>query len=157
MSELLNGLRYEITGDDNIDIACLACDTSEVKKGCMFFCIEGGQVDGHKLYGKAVGDGAIALVVEHYVKSQVTQIKTEDTRKFMALVAKNYYHNAIDNMKLICVVGTNGKTSTTYLIDSIFTEAGYNTGLIGSNGVFICGERFANKLTTPDPIDLHGW
>lgn len=157
LQQLLNGLNYEIKGETFIDVDSLACDTRQVKKGCMFFCIKGGQVDGHSFYRKAVGDGAVAIVCEKPLDTEVTQIIVKDSREFMARVAKNFYHNAIDKMKLIAVVGTNGKTSTTYLIDSVLNVAGYNTAVVGSNGIFINGQHYDSTLTTPDPIQLHSW
>lgn len=157
LQQLLNGLCYEIRGDGFADVTSLACDTRQVKSGCMFFCLRGANVDGHALFRKVVGDGAVAIVCDHPLDTEITQVIVKDTREFMSLVAKNFYHNAIDKMKLIAVVGTNGKTSTTYLIESVLNCAGYNTGVIGSNGVFINGQHHDSILTTPDPIQLHSW
>ncbi|MCM1042962.1 MAG: UDP-N-acetylmuramoyl-L-alanyl-D-glutamate--2,6-diaminopimelate ligase [Corallococcus sp.] len=157
LSELVSGLSYKLIGFGDIEITSLSCDTSTVKQGCMFFCLKGSQVDGHNLFRKAVGDGARVLVCQKKLDTEVTQIIVENTRAFMARVAKKFYHNAIDKMKLITIVGTNGKTSTTYLLDAIFNSAGYNTGVIGTNGIFINGQRYDSKLTTPDPIELHYW
>lgn len=157
LSEVLQGLCYEIVGNPDIEVSSLACSTTEVKSGCMFFCIKGTQVDGHDLFRKAVGDGATVLVVERRLNTAVTQVIVEDVRATMACAAKQFYDNVADKLKIVCVVGTNGKTSTTYLLDAIFNKAGYNTAVIGSNGVFINGRHHDSQLTTPDPINLHRW
>jgi UDP-N-acetylmuramoyl-L-alanyl-D-glutamate--2,6-diaminopimelate ligase len=157
LSELLNGLCYEIIGDSDITVASLSCSTTTVKPLCMFFCLVGERVDGHDLYRKVVGDGAIAIVCQKKLDTKVTQIVVDNSRAFMAEVAKRFYHNAAEKMKIVSVVGTNGKTSTTYLLDAIFTKAGYKTGVIGSNGIFINGHHHDSALTTPDPIELHSY
>ncbi len=157
LSQLLTGLNYTLIGNGDITITCLSSDTSTVKQGAMFFCLQGDNFDGHDFFRKAIGDGASVVVCQKILDTKATQIVVEDTRAFMSLVAKRFYHNAADKLKIICVVGTNGKTSTTYLLDAIFNKAGYNTGVIGSNGVFINGNHYDSKLTTPDPIELNYW
>lgn len=157
LGELLQGLSYTVIGNADVEVESLACHTADVKQGCMFFCIKGLQIDGHQLFRKAVGDGAVVLVVDHVLDTKVTQVVVEDVRQVMAQCAKRFYDNVCDKMRIVCVVGTNGKTSTTYLLDAIFGKAGYNTAVIGSNGVFINGQHHDSALTTPDPIQLHKW
>lgn len=157
LSQLLMGLNYTLVGNGDVKVTSLACDTSKVKQGAMYFCLKGDSFDGHDFFRKALGDGASVIVCQRQLDTKATQIVVDDTRAFMSLVAKRFYHNAVDKLKVICVVGTNGKTSTTYLLDAIFNKAGYNTGVIGSNGVFINGHRYDSKLTTPDPIELNYW
>lgn len=156
LAELIKGVKAEVVGADSIEIASLACDTSEVGRGGLFFCLVGGQADGHDFAPKAAFDGAAALVVERRLDISITQVIVEDSRAAMAVMAKRFYGNAADRLQLIAVVGTNGKTSTTYLINSILRQAGHRTAVIGTNGVFIGEERHPSKLTTPDPIELHG-
>lgn len=157
LSQLLSGIKHTLIGEGDIDVAMLAHHTNAVKNGCMFFCIKGSNIDSHKLIAKVVADGAIVLVVDHPCDIALTQVVVDDVRMCMALVAKSFYNNCIDRMKLITIVGTNGKTSTSYLLDAILTKAGYNTGIIGSNGVFISGKHYDSNLTTPDPIEMHSW
>ncbi len=157
LQQILNGVSFSTSGSGDPDITSLSCDTRTVKPGCLFFCLKGSSYDGHDFFRKVIGDGAAAIVTERRLNTAALQIIVEDSREVMAYAAKNFYGNAIDNMKLICVVGTNGKTSTTYLLDAVFNNAGFNTGVIGSNGVFINGQRYDSPLTTPDPIELHYW
>jgi UDP-N-acetylmuramoyl-L-alanyl-D-glutamate--2,6-diaminopimelate ligase len=156
LAELLKGIKAEVYGSDEVEITSLSCSSTDVKKGTLFFCLVGGQADGHDFAPKAVYDGAVALVVEKKLETTaVTQVVVEDSRAVMALVAKRFYGNAADKLKLIAVVGTNGKTSTTYLINSIFRQAGRSSAVIGTNGLIVDDEKTPLNLTTPDPIELH--
>lgn len=157
LSQLLAGLCYTLHGNGDIDIGSLACHTANVHGGCMFFCIKGANVDGNQLVSKAVGDGAVVVVCDHILPTAITQVVVNDVRLTMALVAKAFYNNCVDSLHVVSVVGTNGKTSCTYIMEGIFSRAGYNTGIIGSNGVFINGKHYSSTLTTPDPIDMHYW
>ncbi len=157
LQELLNGVCYDMAGGGNPQITALSCDTSTIEKGCLFFCLKGNRHDGHNYYRKAVGDGAAALVCEHKLDTKALQIVVRDSRLAMAQIAKNFYENCADKLKIISVVGTNGKTSTAFILESILCKAGYKTGLIGTNGVYVNGRRYDCSLTTPDPIELHYW
>lgn len=157
LQQILNGVSYVAVGEGNPDVTSLACDTSNVKQGCLFFCIKGQKHDGHDFFRKAVGDGAVALVCDHPVETQILQIVVEDVRAVMSIAAKNFFDCCVDRLKVISIVGTNGKTSTSYVLDSILSKAGYKTAVIGTNGVFINGQKYPCQLTTPDPIELHSW
>ena len=156
LGEFLKGVQYKVVGDiDNLDIISIANDTKEVTKGSCFYCIEGGNVDGHTLADIAVSKGASVLMVTHAIDIDVPQIVVKDTRSAMSITAGNYFGNPRDKLKLIGVTGTNGKTTTTYLLQSILSSAGKKTGVIGTLGVKIDKINLPNKLTTPDPIDMH--
>ena len=157
LQQLLNGVSFEIIGNSNPEVTSLACDTSQVKAGCLFFCLKGAKHDGHDFFRKAIGDGAVAIVCERPLETQALQIIVDDVRSVMGIVAKNFYASAVDNLKVISIVGTNGKTSTSYVLEAILSRAGYKTAVIGTNGVFFNGQRHASALTTPDPIELHYW
>ncbi|MDE7454604.1 MAG: UDP-N-acetylmuramoyl-L-alanyl-D-glutamate--2,6-diaminopimelate ligase [Clostridia bacterium] len=157
LNQLLNGVSYKVYGQGNPYIQSLCCDTSKVTQGCLFFCLKGSKYDGHNYFRKAIGDGAVAVVCEHKLDTQALQIVVEDTRAVMSIVAKNFYDNCVDKLKVISIVGTNGKTSTSYILDAILNRAGYNTAVIGTNGIYFNGQKHVNNLTTPDPIDLHYW
>ncbi|MCX4286614.1 MAG: Mur ligase family protein, partial [Clostridia bacterium] len=102
----------------------------------MFFCLKGQKRDGHDFFRKVIGDGASAIVCERQLDTQALQIIVEDARAVMSLVAKNFYDNCVDKLKIISIVGTNGKTSTSYILEAILSKAGYNTAVIGTNGIF---------------------
>lgn len=157
IQQLFNGVSFRLVGEGNPDITSLSCDTSTVQSGSLFFCLKGQKYDGHNFFRKAIGDGAVAVVCERPLDTKALQIVVEDARSAMSIAAKNFYSNCVDKLKVISVVGTNGKTSTSYVLEAILSDYGYNTALIGTNGVFFNGQKHANNLTTPDPIELHYW
>ncbi|MCM1289213.1 MAG: UDP-N-acetylmuramoyl-L-alanyl-D-glutamate--2,6-diaminopimelate ligase [Corallococcus sp.] len=157
LQELLNGICCKVIGDGNPNVTSLSCDTSTAKQGCMFFCLKGTKYDGHDFFRKVIGEGCVALVCEKQLDTKALQIVVDNTRIAMAQIAKNFYDNCADKLKIISVVGTNGKTSTSYVLESALTKAGYNTAVIGTNGIFFDGQKHDCTLTTPDPIALHYW
>ncbi|MCM1533780.1 MAG: UDP-N-acetylmuramoyl-L-alanyl-D-glutamate--2,6-diaminopimelate ligase [Corallococcus sp.] len=157
LQKLLNGISYKTIGDGNPEITSLSCDTSTVKQGCLFFCLKGNKYDGHDFFRKAIGDGAVAVVCERRLDTQALQIVVDDARSVMSIVAKNFYDNCVDKLKIISIVGTNGKTSTSYILDAILAKAGFKTAVIGTNGIYFNGQKHTCALTTPDPIELHYW
>ena len=157
LQQILNGVSYRAVGEGNPEITSLSCDTSTVKSGCLFFCLKGVRHDGHSFFRKAIGDGAAAIVCERPLETQALQIVVDDVRSVMCIAAKNFFGNCVDRLKVISIVGTNGKTSTSYILEAILTKAGHNVAVVGTNGIFFNGQRHASALTTPDPIDLHYW
>lgn len=139
------------------EITNLACDSKKVTRGTLFFCFKGLNADGHDYAKAALESGAAAFIAEHELKVDAPQIIVEDARECMGIVASDYYKNPIDKMGLVCVTGTNGKTTTTYVLKEIFEENGLKVGLIGTSGIYIDHEKFDATMTTPDPIELHGW
>lgn len=154
---LLNGIQCSVYGDDSVNVTSLCCNSSSAKAGSLFFCLKGNNFDGHDFVGDVLRQGAVAVVCERKLNVHATQIVVADTRQAMAFVAKNFYGNVADEMQIITVVGTNGKTSTSYILQSILSKAGRSVGVIGTNGIFYCGTKQANLLTTPDPVNLHYW
>lgn len=136
-------------------VSGLCADTSFLKKGDAFFCIEGKNVDSHELAYIAEERGASVVVCEKELELSVPQIVVNDTRLAMALIAKAFYGNACDRLKIIGIVGTNGKTTTAHMLASVLRRAGKNTGVIGTLGIFYGRKKIAPELTTPDPIFLH--
>ena len=157
LQQILNGVSCRVIGHGNPEVTSLSCDTSTAKNGCLFFCLKGKRYDGHEFFRKALGDGAVAIVCEHPLPTQALQIVVDDVRSAMCIAAKNFYGNCVDKLRVISIVGTNGKTSTSYILEAILTKAGYNVAVVGTNGIFFNGQRHASVLTTPDPIDLHYW
>lgn len=157
LQQILNGVCYIARGGGNPDVTSLSCDTSSVRQGCLFFCLKGQKYDGHDFFRKAIGDGAVAIVCDHPLETQALQIIVEDVRAVMCVAAKNFYGCCVDQLKIISIVGTNGKTSTSYVLEAILSKAGYKTAVIGTNGIFFNGQRHDSLLTTPDPIQLHYW
>ncbi|MBO5223999.1 MAG: UDP-N-acetylmuramoyl-L-alanyl-D-glutamate--2,6-diaminopimelate ligase [Clostridia bacterium] len=151
LSQILNDVG--VYGD--IEITSLAFDTSEVKDGSLFFCLSGSRYDGHEYISIAKSRGAVCAVVEKDVKADIPIIQVPSTRKALALCSGAFYGNPSEKLTLIGVTGTNGKTSTSYMIKAILEKAGYKTGMIGTNGIYVGSDRYETKLTTPDPIEYN--
>ena len=156
LSELIKDLKYnKIIGAGNPDITDISMDSNAVSKGSLFVCINGGNYDGHDFIRQVKDYGGLAAVVERPLDTSLIQIVVDDARAALSEIAAAFYGHADKKMKLIGVLGTNGKTTTTHLITSILTGAGVKCGLIGTLGVFY-GDKFReSSLTTPDPIELH--
>ena len=90
LQQILNGVSFRAIGESNPEITSLACDTSQVKPGCLFFCLKGNKHDGHDFFRKAIGDGAVAIVCERPLETQALQIVVDDVRSVMAIAAKNF-------------------------------------------------------------------
>lgn len=145
----------KIIGDINLEIENVQIDSNAVSKNSLFICINGGDYDGHGFVKQAEKYGAVAVVTEKIIDCGITQIVVEDTRLAMSKIASAFYGNVCEKMKLIGVVGTNGKTTTAHLIGKILNSAGIKCGVIGTIGTFY-GEYFVeHDLTTPDPLNLH--
>ena len=155
LSELLKGVETaEILGKD-VEIRDITADSNAVIHGGLFFCIKGENYDGGEFVRQVESYGGAAIVTERRLDTHLTQAIVNDVRAAMSLMAANFYKRADEKLKIIGVVGTNGKTTTTHLITSILTSAGVKCGLIGTLGIFYGDKYTEPSLTTPDPIELH--
>ena len=144
-----------ISSNSETEITGLAIDSGKVRPGDLFFCLVGRLNDGHTFAADALSRGAAAVVTERALAVDGEQIEVADTRHALAVAASAFYGNPSKRLKMIGVTGTNGKTTTTYIVKSIIEAAGHNCGLIGTNAVEYCGKKSDAVLTTPDPIELH--
>lgn len=156
LKDMLKNVDVEyIDGNRNIDISGIAYDSRKVKDGDLFVCITGFKVDGHDFIPQAIAQGAAAVVVEKEVKSAaVPIIKVNNTRRALALTAAEFFDNPSSKFKLIGVTGTNGKTTTTYLIKTILELQGNKVGLIGTNQNMIREKVIPTERTTPESYEL---
>ena len=145
----------QVVGDLGVEIADLAYDTRAVEPGALFFCVRGERFDGHELAGRAIEGGAAALVVEHPVASRVPQVVVADSRLAMAKAAPEFFGRPADELEIAAVTGTNGKTTTAFMLYSILGAAGRKPGLLGTIESRIGGEPHPAIRTTPEAIDLH--
>ncbi len=137
-------------------ITSIAYHTSSVTEGSLFVCIKGYKTDGHLYLGQAVKKGAAAAVVEAFVDGiDIPQYRVNDSRRALAALADLFYGHPSKKLDVTGVTATNGKTTTTYMINSIFEEHGLNTGLIGTVVVKIGTRVQPALLTTPESLDLH--
>lgn len=157
LKDLLKGLDYTISnGIEDIDISKVEYDSRKVLKGDLFFCIEGFKVDGHKFAAAAVKNGAAAIVCMQDIEENLpcTIIKVKDSRKAMSLISANYYENPSHKFKLIGITGTNGKTTSTFMMKSILEEASKKVGLIGTIANYIGDKKMHSERTTPESLEL---
>ena len=157
LCELLTELPYveETRGDMNTEIREITSSSRDHTDAGLFFCIVGANFDAHDYAWEAVENGCVALIVERFVNLEVPQVRVSNGRASMARIADAFYGHPARSMRLIGITGTKGKTTTTYLLQSICEKAGLRCGIIGSTGTVVADQHLDSKLTTPDPIDLH--
>ncbi len=156
LGELLKYIEYsEVFGDRETRIKGLCDNSRKIKEGELFFCYKGEKYDSHDFAEEAVKSGAAALICEKKLNLDVPQIIVKDGRAIVAAVARAYYGFADEKLKLVGVTGTNGKTTTTFMLESIFKAAGKSAGVIGTLGISYADKFVSPELTTPDPIFLH--
>jgi len=139
---------------DGIEIRDLVYDSSRATEGSLFFCVRGSRVDGHDLAAEAVTRGAVALVVERPVDVAVPQLVVEDTRAAMPVAADWFFGEPTNELEVAGVTGTNGKTTTAFLLRSLLTTAGRRPGLVGTVEWWVGGEERPAPRTTPEAVDL---
>ncbi len=154
--DIIENLKFVgIKNYQELDIDALSCNSKEVLNNGLYFCIKGANQDGHDYASESIMNGAVCLVVEKYLNLPITQILVEDVRQTMSYISSIFYKTYMSKMKFVGITGTNGKTTSTFLIRDILTRMGKKVGLIGTQGIYIGSLLLPNKLTTPDPIDLH--
>lgn len=154
LSALADNYDAELLGDGAVDVTGIAYDSRAVQAGDVFFCIRGLERDGHDFLADAVTKGAVASVVERRMDVAVPQLVVDSARASMAPLAARFYGQPTKELMLIGVTGTNGKTTTTFILDSIFRQAGMKTGLIGTVEYRIGDEILPVSRTTPEAADL---
>ena len=146
----------EILGDD-VSISGIEHDSRKVTTKNLFVCMEGAHVDGHNFIPQAVSNGATAILTTRRnftPPENISALIVPDMLNALAVIVPYFYDYPARTMRVIGVTGTNGKTTTTYLLREIFQEAGFNVGLIGTIQILIGDESLPNPNTTPNVIDL---
>lgn len=136
------------------EISSIENDNRKVQKGSLFICIKGYTVDGHDFAESAVEKGAAAVLAERPLKLAVPVIVVKDTARAMAVLADAFYGQPTQKLRLIGITGTNGKTTTSHLIEKIFSDQGQKTGLIGTMYTKIADKKMETKNTTPESLTL---
>lgn len=151
--ELLNGVEIiDANVDFNQEITGIVTDSRDAKNNNAYIALQG-KLDGHDFCNEANENGAtVAICLK---KVDMPCIVVDNTRIAYALMAANFYENAHKKMKVITITGTNGKTTTSYIINAILNENGHKTVVIGTLGAIVCGKKVKLSLTTPDPMQLH--
>ncbi|MCL2577076.1 MAG: UDP-N-acetylmuramoyl-L-alanyl-D-glutamate--2,6-diaminopimelate ligase [Defluviitaleaceae bacterium] len=159
---LLNGIAHTVLRNFSGEITSVVHDTRKITAGALFICLRGKKADGHNLISEAAAKGASAVLIDAKFSGEISVdigiVRVENTRAAMALVSANFYGDPAKKLRLVGVTGTNGKTTTTYFIESILRSCGRKTGLIGTVGLRALGEPLDIHFTTdttPDPPELH--
>ena len=143
-------------GAPEIEISGLAYRSTSVAPGTLFFCVPGFSSDGHDFAPDAVDRGAVALVCERPLGLGVPEIVVPDVRAAMPGVAARFYGEATRELRVVGVTGTNGKTTTAFLVRALLEGAGLRTGLLGTVKSVVGGVEEQVERTTPEAIDLQG-
>ena len=164
LNRVLSGLEgLKVSGSLDVDILSVENNSRNVTNGSLFVAIKGFENDGHKYIENAIENGAVAIMAEQgcdmsllkKIAGKVTIIVAPNTRLALAICSCNFYDNPSRKFKLIGVTGTKGKTTTTYMMKSIFERAGKKVGLIGTIASYICGKKVEDSdRTTPESNKL---
>ncbi|HEX5617177.1 MAG TPA: UDP-N-acetylmuramoyl-L-alanyl-D-glutamate--2,6-diaminopimelate ligase [Solirubrobacteraceae bacterium] len=145
----------ELLGDGPaVEIGGLAYDNRAVEPGTLFFCVPGFTRDGHDFAPDAIERGAAALVVARPLNLGVPEVQVEDVRAAMAVAAARFYGDPTARLPVVGVTGTNGKTTTAFLIRALLEASGRQTGLLGTVTSVVAGDERPTVRTTPEAIDL---
>lgn len=153
LSQLLKDVPVLSEYEDR-EISDVTDKTGTISVGCAFVCVVGARFDGHSFAKNALEAGAAAVIVSKDMGLK-EQIIVGNTREAYALMCKNLFGNAVDKLTLIGITGTNGKTTTAFVIKDILKALGVESGLIGTVKNMVGEKEFATELTTPDPYDMH--
>ena len=156
LQELLKDVAVlSCTAAEDLEIHEVRYDSRAVQPGDLFVAIRGYATDGHKYIDKALAQGAAAIVCEQAPAGGVPAVVVENSRRALAEIAANRFGHPADSMVMLGVTGTNGKTTTTYLVKHILEDAGHKVGLIGTNQNLIGDEVIETERTTPESYELH--
>ena len=144
----------EVVGRAPVEVRDLAYDARAVTPGAVFFCVPGARADGHDFAPEAVERGAAAIVVERRLDVPVPQVVVPDARAAMAAAAHAFFGRPTEELEVVGVTGTSGKTTTSFLLFAILAAGGRRPGLLGTVEARVGGERRGVRRTTPEAIDL---
>ena len=152
LSEILKGIKVKNQYND-IEVVNVTSDSRLVKEGFLFVCVKGASFDGHNVAKDMLDKGAAAIVVERDL-GLPNQIIVDKTREAYSPICANYFGNPAENLKIIGLTGTNGKTTTTFIIKQVLEQLGCKVGLIGTVQNMIGDEVYPAHFTTPEPYEL---
>lgn len=159
IAEILKAIRVEnIVGSTDRELKGIHMDSRQIREGYLFVAVKGTQTDGHAYIGKAIEQGAAAVVCEdlpEVLTEGVTYVQTGDTEEAVGKLATAFYGDPTSQVDLVGVTGTNGKTTIATLLYNMFRQFGYKVGLISTVCNYIDGEAIPTDHTTPDPITLN--
>lgn len=160
---LLKDILYKVTlesvtGNPNVPVNSIQFDSRLVGLNDVFVAVKGTQSDGHAFIKNAEDQGAIAIICEEMPSNFVngiTYVQTSDSARALAIIASNYYNTPSENLKLVGITGTNGKTTIATLLYQLFTKAGFKTGLLSTVKVVVADKEYPATHTTPDSLTIN--
>lgn len=163
MNNTLKDILYRVpidavTGDTSVSVNAICFDSREVSLNDVFVAIRGTEADGHEYITGAIQKGAVAIICEEMpsdIVNEVTYVQVSDTHAALAIMAANYYDNPSENLRMVGITGTNGKTTIATLLYQLFRKAGYKTGLISTVKILVDEEEHKATHTTPDPVTIN--
>jgi len=159
----LKDILYKVTlnavvGNTGININAIDFDSRNIKKGDVFVAIRGSLVDGHTYIDMAINNGAVAIICETIpdnLEDGITYVEVDDTSKALAIMASNFYDVPSENLKLVGVTGTNGKTTVASLLYQLFKNAGFKVGLLSTVKILVDNKAYKATHTTPDSLTIN--
>ncbi|RVU55261.1 Mur ligase family protein [Anaerosphaera multitolerans] len=157
LKEIFKGVEIlDVKGsiDFNDEVNGINYHSGKIKDGELFVAVVGYITDGHKYISDAVKNGAKYILVENFSEEDIPQIKVKNTRITLADISSNFYGNPSKELNIVGITATNGKTTTSFMVDNIYKKAGFKTGLIGSVLATYDDVKIPSILTTPDSLEL---
>ena len=152
LNDLLDDLNGEKVNMKDVNISAVEFDSRKVRPGTLFIAVKGDKYDGHDFIERAIEKGAVAIIVQHRIAAEIPQYVVSDTRTIMGTIARKFYGDLSDMIK-VAITGTNGKTTTAFLVHAILEMSGIKSGLIGTIYYIGDGEKKAVR-TTPESLDI---
>ena len=150
LQQLLTAIPYRADNVPDLEICDLVYDSRLAVPGCAFVCLRGANADGHKYAAMAVEKGAAVVIAEEPVEVNAPVILTENTRLALALLSAEFFGHPANDLKVIGITGTKGKTTTAFMMRAILEAAGHKTGVIGTIGVLYGDTLIQTDNTTPE-------
>ena len=160
---LLKDILYKVTinavvGSTSIDVGAIDFDSRKIVKGDLFVAISGHVADGHHFIDVAIKNGAVGVVCEvlpENLVSGITYVEVDNSSRALAIMSSNYYDTPSENLKLVGVTGTNGKTTIASLLYQLFKKAGYKVGLLSTVKIMVDNKKYKATHTTPDSLTIN--
>ena len=157
LTELLQGVSVrEIHADPSMEIGGVSHDSRLTAPGDLFVAMRGMETDGHRFIGKAVERGAVCVLCEEPSEGEIPWVRVDNARRSLAVLGANWFDHPADRMRMVGVTGTNGKTTSTYLLKAVLESRGEKVGLIGTNQNMIGSQVVETERTTPESFALQG-
>jgi UDP-N-acetylmuramoyl-L-alanyl-D-glutamate--2,6-diaminopimelate ligase len=161
--KVLKDILYKVTlnavvGSTNVGVSSIEFDSRKIKEHSLFVAVRGSLTDGHNYIKAAIKNGATSVVCEvipEDLEDGIVYIEVDNTSKALAVMASNYYGNPSENLRLVGVTGTNGKTTVASLLYQLFKKAGYKTGLLSTVKIMVDETEYKSTHTTPDSLTIN--